>query len=244
MFMSGTAFPSARFPEFSSLSTLTQAVLEMIAPLLSDWPAWHSKGASSSSWAFSIWRWYCPAKETDREINHLCDTLCYDKDVLVKNMFKKKKKKQSQSLAELFTRRCLGADEHLLQAPISFMLIFNGIWIMGNFQLRKFVKINNKRSLFGGKLVFQFQDGDIICCFLGCLIWLKIGYFRNLVKWKHLTRWEPPLPAFLLACKRLSILVAAAFCFRMNFPGSQHRLNKLPINWCQAEPHLSAPPFW
>lgn len=92
MFMSGTAFPSARFPEFSSLSTLTQAVLEMIAPLLSDWPAWHSKGASSSSWAFSIWRWYCPAKETDREINHLCDTLCCDKNVFVKNMFKKKQK--------------------------------------------------------------------------------------------------------------------------------------------------------
>lgn len=39
MFVSGTAFPSARFPEFSSLSTLTQAVLEMIAPLLSDRPA-------------------------------------------------------------------------------------------------------------------------------------------------------------------------------------------------------------
>lgn len=39
MFMSGTTFPYGRFPEFSSLSTLTQAVLEMIAPLLSDWPA-------------------------------------------------------------------------------------------------------------------------------------------------------------------------------------------------------------
>lgn len=39
---------------FSSLNTLTQAVLETAAPLLSDWPAWHSKGASSSSWAFSI----------------------------------------------------------------------------------------------------------------------------------------------------------------------------------------------
>lgn len=129
-----------------------------------------------------------------------------------------KKKEKLQSLAELFTRRCLGADEHLLQAPISFMLIFNGIWIMGNFQLRKFVKINNKRSLFGGKLVFQFQDGDIICCFLGCLIWLKIEYFRNLVKWKHLTRWEPPAAGVSIGMQAIVYTCGGGILFQNEFP--------------------------
>lgn len=167
MFMSGTTFPYARFPEFGSLSTLTQAVLEMIAPLLSDWPAWHSKGASSSSWAFSIWRWYCPVKETDREINHLCDTLCCDKDTLMKNMLGGKKShtvKLSCTHNTAWRWRAPPAAPHFVF--VDFLQRLND----EQFQLRKFAKINNKHSLFGGILVFQFQDGDLISCFLGCLI--------------------------------------------------------------------------
>lgn len=68
MFMSPKHPLCSHTPWFCSLSTLTQAILEMIARLLSDWPAWHSYGASSSSWAFSIWRWYCPGTERERFI--------------------------------------------------------------------------------------------------------------------------------------------------------------------------------
>lgn len=153
MFMSGTTFPNARFPEFSSLSTLTQAVLEMIAPLLSDWPAWHSKGASSSSWAFSIWRWYCPVKETDREINHLCDTLCCDKDLLMKNMFKKK----LHSLVEWYMRHCLVQTSTPCRSPISFLWIFNSVWIMGNFSWGNLWKLTINAVCSAAYWYFNFK---------------------------------------------------------------------------------------
>lgn len=112
-------------------------------------------------------------------------------------------------------------------------------------------KINNKSNLYNDSLAFQFNT--VICPTTDVRVFDLIinrlfSYFCK-IETSHLL--GNLLPAFLLTCKWLSMLIAEAFCFRMTFqhgkwnpiPDSQRRPNKLSINWCQAEsfsPYLSS----